>query len=375
MRSRLICSTTLLALLGLRLILTAAEAKPSPQVRALIESGRYQEAIQHIQSASKGRILSPAVAAALVRCLTRLQETGVDEILADFESRSLDDQISFAKALAVEKEFSKSETVLRRAASLTPDSALVQGELGALLYNQSHFEESVIALGRAVQLNPASKRYSMALAEALLGWKRSSTATEFLLAVKARFTGSPEFHYNLGLGYYGTVQFSKAAVEFEEAVRLAPGLAPAHFFLGNTRANLGDLQSSSEEYRKAIALNPTNAEYCWALGKVLRRADRSKKAESMKWLQRALELQPDHAPTRFEMSLAFESDGNFAQAQALLEDLVARYPTEVSSRVALARVYYRSKQIEKSKRESDIVERLLAENPKKHSEVLTPALK
>ena len=78
-----------------------------------------------------------------------------------------------------------------------------------LLYGSSRYEEAVEQLGRAAKMEPDSARYSLALAEALIGWRHFSVAADFLRAA-SKFHNLREYHYNLGLAYYGIKDYSAA---------------------------------------------------------------------------------------------------------------------------------------------------------------------
>jgi tetratricopeptide (TPR) repeat protein len=56
-----------------------------------------------------------------------------------------------------------------------------------------------------------------------------------------------EIHYALGLAYYGTGSFRKAAHEFEEAIRNNQDSAQAHYGLGLSYFEIGDKGSAATE--------------------------------------------------------------------------------------------------------------------------------
>jgi tetratricopeptide (TPR) repeat protein len=118
---------------------------------------------------------------------------------------------------------------------------------------------------------------------------------EFLNAVKTRFENLPEYQYNVGMAYFGLHEYGTRLLRSRGQLswRLA------HFFLGNTYAVRGELQKATREYRKALRLNPRNAAYCFALGKVLGRMDLE--PEAIRWLRKALEIKPGDVASEFEL--------------------------------------------------------------------------
>ncbi len=85
--------------------------------------------------------------------------------------------VSQARELLHSGRAAEAERLLQRAVVESPDSAKLHGELGMLLYGAKRYEEAAEQLGRAAQLQPDSPRYSMTLAEVLVGWRHFPVAT------------------------------------------------------------------------------------------------------------------------------------------------------------------------------------------------------
>ena len=273
--------------------------------------------------------------------------------------------VMLARDLIKSGRLPEAEQILRAAIEAGQDTAEAHGELGYLLYQGGRFHEAVPELGRAVQLDPALANYSMKLAGAILGERRYSVALEFLTRVRARFKDLPEFQYNLGLCHYGIGDYARAAGAFRRALELAPDMHLAHFFMGNTYAAGRQLEKAIQEYRVALKLNPENAGYCFALGKVLGRMGPEFDPEAIRWLTKALQLKPGDVPSEFELGRVCERTGNLACARPLLEDVVARYPDELSSHVVLSRIYVKLNLPERAARERQQARHILASRPRK----------
>jgi tetratricopeptide (TPR) repeat protein len=195
---------------------------------------------------------------------------------------------------------------------------------------------------------------------------------EFLNAVRVRFENLPEFQYNIGMAYFGVHDYGKAAPAFRRAIELAPDMDLAHFFLGNTYAVSGELQTATREYREALRLNPRNAAYCLTLGKVLGRMDLE--PEAIRWLRKALELKPGDVASEFELGRICERNGDVACARPLLEDVAARYPDLLAAHYALSRIYTKLQLTEKAVRENAQVRRILAAQPRRTATNAVPDL-
>jgi tetratricopeptide (TPR) repeat protein len=270
-----------------------------------------------------------------------------------------------ARELAKTGRLADAEQVLTAAIQAGGDTAELHGELGNLLCQSGRFSDAIPELGRAVQLDADSPEYNMKLAGALMGDRRYPVALEFLQAVKSRFESLPEYQYNIGMSYFGMHDYPKATGAFRRALDLAPNMDLAHFFLGNISVIGGDLQRGVEEYRQALKLNPKNASYCFALGKVLGRMAPQFEPEAVRWLRKALELTPDHAPSEYELGRICERAGDLACARPLLEHLVSRYPDLLAAHYALARIYTKLGMPDAAARETAQVRRLSASAPGK----------
>ncbi len=269
-----------------------------------------------------------------------------------------DSAVVKSRALARTGNVAEAERILKAALAGGVDSPQVHGELGLLFYREGRFREAVPELGRAAQLDPDSAEYSLKLAASILGEHRYPVAVDFLQAIEPRFGALAEYRYNLGLAYYGTRDYTRAIEAFEKAIQIDPKMDLAFFFLGNAWAVSDELDKAVVNYRKALALNPMNAGYCLALGKILSQLGPDHDAEAIRWLRKALKLKPGDAASEFALALACERVGDLGCARNLAEDVAKRYPDEVSPAVLLARIYGKLHEVEKANAARATVKRL-----------------
>ena len=208
----------------------------------------------------------------------------------------------------------------------------------------------------------------MLLAETLILWKHYPVALQFLAAVKERFGNLPEYRYKVGLSYYGMHRFPQAVTEFEALADQRHNVDRVQFFLGNSYANMGDLNKAESHFRRAIGLNPKNASYYAALAQLLLKESDDKRDEATALLEKALALDPSDVASKQELALCYEKGSRYVQAQHLLEDVVRQQPDLLPAHVALARIYYRERKKEEGDRERKIVSRLEAEQQANQSE-------
>jgi superkiller protein 3 len=254
----------------------------------------------------------------------------------------------------------RSEQALRQAIAQGGDTAELHGELGLLLYRAGRFHDAILELGRAAQLDPSAPEYSLKLAASILAERRYSVALEFLRSIASRFEKLAEYQYNVGLAYYGLRKYDSALEVFQQAVRIAPDMDLAHFFVANSYVANADPASAIPHYRKALALNSKKAGYYYGLGKTLGEMGPAYQREAMTLLRTALKLKPDDTASKFALAALCERRDDTACALPLLESVVARYPDEIAPRVVLGRIFTKLGEPEKAKQQFEAVRRLEA---------------
>lgn len=123
-------------------------------------------------------------------------------------------------------------------------------------------------------------------------------------------------------------RYEEARTEFAETLRLAPGYPEAELGLADTLSKSGDHQGAIEHYRAASGSERTSMAARLGLARSLTAARR------------------------------------LAEAQTVLEEGVAAYPSDAALRVELARVYARQGKAGLAAEQTRMVEKLRAEGPK-----------
>jgi tetratricopeptide (TPR) repeat protein len=331
----------------------------------LMEAGQFDRAMAPLQRLRTIEPGSVSVRVSLIECAfkaKREQQANTElRSFLDAPDVSAEDRVKAAQVLVEDHALLAAETVLKDTVRRYEQSAEAHAGLGKLLLDRNEYEAAVRELGRAAQLAPDAAGYSLGLAEALLLWKHYSPALEFLQAVRPKFGTLPDFHYKLGLAYYGLFRYPEAQVEFEALTRERPQADLAWFFLGNTLSAMGKLDGAEVCYRKAIALNQRNASYYSALGQMLRKSEQDRVAEAVDTLRQALKLDPADSQSRMELALCYERLRRLDEAQTLLEQVVQERPHLKEAHVALARVYYKRHRSADGDREKAAVARIDAE--------------
>jgi len=139
-----------------------------------------------------------------------------------------------------------------------PKEALVHLRQGTALVSQQRWDEAIVHLRKAIELDP-----------------KSTSA-----------------HLNLGLALSNKGQFDESIASYRRVLELEPTNSAAHNNLGVVHARKGDSDEAIACYRKAVEFNPKNAIAHNNLGHLLSRKGQWDEASAC--YRKVLELSPKH---------------------------------------------------------------------------------
>lgn len=146
----------------------------------------------------------------------------------------------------------------------------------------------------------------------------------------------PEAHLNLGLIETKLRHPVEAEDHYRTALRLDPNFTPALVNLADLGRMRGQNQEGADLLRKAMAIDPDDADIRHALGLALVRQHNY--AEALPELRRAAELAPGNARYAYVYAVALNSTGSPAQAMELLKNTHKRHPADRDTLLALVSI-------------------------------------
>ena len=151
-------------------------------------------------------------------------------------------------------------------------------------------------------------------------------ATAELVVAELVDADRPEAHLNLGLLDLRRRQLPEAEKEYRTALRLDPNFVPALVNLADLERGRGRDEEGAELLKKAMSIEPDNADIQYALGLYLVRTRDYSAALDL--LRGAHERMPDNVRYAYVYAVALNSSGAAGEAMALLEETHRQHPAD-----------------------------------------------
>jgi predicted CXXCH cytochrome family protein len=161
-------------------------------------------------------------------------------------------------------------------------------------------------------------------------------ATAELIAAEMVDADRPEAHLNLGLLDLRRRGLPEAEKEYRIALRLDPRFVPALVNLADLDRARGMDEEGAELLKKAMEIEPDNADVRYALGLYLVRKHDYPGALDL--LRRAHELVPDNARYAYVYAVALNSSGKAREASDTLEQAHQQHPADRDVLMALVSI-------------------------------------
>ncbi|WP_321797690.1 tetratricopeptide repeat protein [Caballeronia sp. J97] len=282
---------------------------------------RYDDAKAFWQRAIEINPRNTALHVNLGNLLAQLET--YEEAHAAFQQASeLDDSVSEARfksalLLAGRQRRHAGDVELRRALALRGDGAEAYLSAGNTFEAQGRPAEAAVCYEHASRLDPESTPAFLQWGNvemSLERWNRAETA--FRAAIE-RLPDAGWLRFKLGLILQHQHKLDAAEVVYREAIALNPHLAEAHNNLGNLYLRRRSVQDAIGSLREADRLRPHDATVLCNLANALTNLEQPGEAEAL--YQQALVFDPDHANTKFHLSLMLLGQGRYAEAWPLHE--------------------------------------------------------
>lgn len=239
-----------------------------------------------------------------------------------------------------------------------PDSGRIAALLGDCYVHLRRYDQAIALLAPIEKAHSENLDLEWALGMALVG---AGHSREGLVRVeKVAQQGHSAQAYLLAAEVYLKLSFyNKARANIEEAIRLGPNLPRVYTVRGIIDTFFGNDKEAATAFRKALQVNPGDAQAHLQLGVVFyteRNLDAARRQ-----LGRALDLEPNSVFARYELARVERAQGHLQAAAKDLEKVEREEPQWLPPHVELAAIYYLLKRPADGARETKIVDQLMAE--------------
>lgn len=328
----------------------------------LMQNGKFREAIPPLERLKESSPADVSVRASLIEAYLKagMKDKAENEIDALLSTHvvTLPQALAVAKLLTAHQESDLAERVDEYLINTWPNSAEAYGELGLMHTEDEQFKEAAKELRRAVEIDPDSEKYSLGYGEALLSSEQYPVALPFLLDATKKFPNQLNFQYQLAVTDLGLQRFPEAISVLETLASKKPASGKVQFLLGGAYELAGELQEGEDHYRKAIQLAPQEPSSYRALASLLQKQGPEHLDESIQLARKALALDPSDAETKIVLARCLERHGHLDEAAALLEQAVASEPASRRAHTALAELYRRQQKLAQAEQEQSIAANL-----------------
>jgi tetratricopeptide (TPR) repeat protein len=202
---------------------------------------------------------------------------------------------------------------------------VVLAALGLLTWQQTRIYYNRETLWRdTITKNPQSSMAHANLGDVFLREGKNSDAIGCYEEALRIAPGVAVVHSNLGIALARLGKTQAAMEHYEQALRIEPNFAVAHCNLGIALAQAGRIPEAIDRLQEALRIEPGYAEAHCNLGVVLAQVGRI--PEAIEHLQQALRIKPDYAEAHYNLGVALARLGRLPEVVAQWKEALRLKP-------------------------------------------------
>ena len=302
----------------------AAQTDPLVTARQLVEEGRIEEALPHLERARSADPTNPQTVWMLAVARLRLGDFPEAAALAEEFGRLVPENTTGpllrAGALTALGRFPEAEAALREVLALDPRHPEARRDLAVLLGRMGEREEAIRSLEELRSEYPGRPEVLAPLGVLFVQAGRRPEGISALQQAAQANPDSFEARHHLGALYSELGQYEMAEPHLAAALRLQPGNPGTLFETCLLRSREERLEEAREACAEAARTAPGNAEAQFANGDVLHYLQQEEEAERA--YREAIRLDRHHSRARFRLGLLLHEAGRSAEAIPVLTPAV-----------------------------------------------------
>ncbi len=227
----------------------------------LCVQGKYKEAEDSYRTILATDPHNETALARLAFCLLAMgkqdESLSVYRQLSELPPKKAETLSSMGQYWFIQKDFSKAEDFMKKAAATEPDNLELQIRLAGFYIDMSRYKPAITVFKRILHQNPSNLFARKMLIELNLLSGDIKAAKEQLSEMG--IDGSKDLEFALLAGKCCLLEHNlpQAASYFQEAIDQEPNLVVAHYLLGVTYLSMGHGNLGKSELIKAVSLDKT----------------------------------------------------------------------------------------------------------------------
>jgi tetratricopeptide (TPR) repeat protein len=225
------------------------------------------------------------------------------------------------------KQYEKALVAASKALAIAPENAGAHQMLGKTYFMLGDLGKSIGELESAAKFAPNDIDVVYTLGIAYLRNRQPTEAKQLYNSLIKAFGDQPQLHVVIGRAYRQSGLMRDASEEFRKAIALDPRFPRAHYYLGITYLLDEDqkkLAEALEEFKLEVAANPDEFLGNYYLGVVYNFQRQWDLA--LTCLQKASALQPNNPDPYFQLGQTYQELNNHQQAIEVLKKAIALNP-------------------------------------------------
>ena len=253
------------------------------------------------------------------------------EMVSDYDAR-----LTLARILTYGNDnLSDSVKEYRILLAERPTQYEVRVELAEVYMRQKKYDDALREIQTVLSEQPGNNRAEMAMARICLWRGNYEKATAVLEKIRKSSQPPLEVYLELARAHSGSKKYDKAIAAYQEAIRRMDKAGfEVYAELGDTYLYDSQLPNAIENYRKALASNPTSDTIEKKLALALSWAGHDQEALSM--LEKLYVRFPDDRDIVIELGRVFVRGNEPTKALLLLETMQSKHPDDIEFAHAVA---------------------------------------
>ena len=262
------------------------------------------------------------VALWLIMTSTALGADLYDQAVAAFRAGQFDAAIGF----------------IERLDSKQSDTPSVQNLKALACIETKRYPEALQAIGRARALDPRNPNYAYNHGLILLEKREFPESRKVFFDALQQLGPDPRLLSGLGEALLELHEFAEAEKHLKRSVELAPSNLSAWIVLSRLHHSIGDGVNLARAARRALELNPDNAQACYYYGVYLTEYA-AEPGEGARYIQRSVELDPHFVEGLRGWGRILANQQRWREVVGVLERAVALDSTDRQTLFVLSKAY------------------------------------